>query len=501
MTTRLILALALAAALLAPAPALASNQVWDPENEWTLGWEIEYAKWCENLYHFFRSGGGGERYLPMRTNAWGDSGAYLDCSDLVYAARAIFAYENKLPFVAHLSGVVKGGSAFDRGDMGHFQTGYARRPEGDARFRAWLADLLVAAYSCTINDDTFPIAVRPDVLMPGMVFSINPVLQSGHSYLIYRVECGPDIRNVANQPVMVIGGTVPANIPLPEYYLFKQEGRLMWENGRHTRRGGFRAWLVPVRQGNRWVLEIPGYGRNWYSEEQYESSFVRMHQIMMERFRVRPLPADAGLRAAIEAIGYSFVKRLQIIEDGTKRWERMGRPKSLSVATLNDLGTVNTDRRIAFAIREAAGFPLDERSKAIILDQYVFDITGRGDYITAGMIFNAFLTDAASHSPCDPLLSRWGLGPGDRTFTREEIGGRKILPDNSISPPGDYARITNPGSIVDTEELRMREVIKQAAVETKVEEAKVEPANRRRPSVRRTLRSEFSDGPGQGSIW
>jgi hypothetical protein len=42
-----------------------------------------------------------------------------------------------------------------------------------------------------------------------------------------------------------------------------------------------------------------------------------MHQIMMERFRVKPQPADVGLRSAIEAIGFSFTKRMQIIEDGT----------------------------------------------------------------------------------------------------------------------------------------------------------------------------------------
>ena len=263
----------------------------------------------------------------------------------------------------------------------------------------------------------------------------------------------------------------------------------------------FRAWLVPVLRDGRWSLEIPEYGRRWYSEEQYDSSFVRMHQIIMERFRVRPLPADQGLRAAIEAIGYSLVKRMQIIEDGTRRWIAMCRPRSISAATLNDLGTVNTDRRIAFAIREAAGFPLDDRSKAIILDQYVFDITGKGDYITAGMIFNAFLTETASSSPCDPPLARWGLGPNDRTFTREEIGSRKILPDNTISPPGDYTRITNPGSIVDSEERRMRETIVKAQVETKLEQAKAEEAKRKRPSVRRSMRPEGSDAPGQGSIW
>jgi hypothetical protein len=118
------------------------------------------------------------------------------------------------------------------------------------------------------------------------------------------------------------------------------------------------------------------------------------------------------------------------------------------------------------------------------------------------MIFNAFLTESASASPLDPPLARWGLGPNDRTFTRDEIGKRKILPDNSISPPGDYTRIVNPGTvIVDSEEVKMREVIKKAAVETKVEQAKVEQAKRKRSSVRRTNRPEFGDAPGQGTIW
>lgn len=484
--------------LAAAMPALASNQVWDPEHEWSIEWEIEYAKWCETLYHFYRAGGGAERYLPMRTNAWGDTGAYLDCSDLLYASRAIFAYERKLPFMVHLSGILKEkGVSFDRNDMGHFQTNYSRHAAGDKRFRAFLADLLQASFSCTINDDTFPIAVRPDVLMPGMVFAINPVLTTGHSYLIYRVEMGPDIKNKANQPVMVIGGTVPANIPLPEYYLFKQEGRLMWKDGAHTRRGGFRAWLVPVPRGGKWHLEIPEYGKRWYSEEQYEQSFVRMHQIMTERFRVAPLPADKAFRAAIEAIGFSLVKRQQIIEDGTRRWIHMGRPKSLSEATLNDLGTVNTDRRIAFAIREADGFPLDPRSKAILLDEYVFDVSARGEFLTMGMIFDAFLTEKVSPSPIDPPLARWGVPPGGRTFTAAEIGQRKRLPDNSIPEPGDYRRILQPETIADAQEVKMRETIKQAVAQAKVE-AKEEPKKKRRPDVKRNLRHDPAE-PGQGS--
>lgn len=492
MRSALLLTLALAM-FFSAAPARASNQVWDPVHEWSLDWEIEYAKWCENLYHFFRAGGGGERYLAMRTNAWGETGAYLDCSDLLYAARAIFAYENKLPFMVHLSGVLKNkGVSFNKNDMGHFQTGYAKHAAGDRRFRAWLADLLTASFSCTINDDSFPIAVRPDVLMPGMVFAINPVLTTGHSYLIYRVEMGPHIRNKANQPIMVLGGTVPANIPIPEFYLFKQEGRLMWKDGAHTRRGGFRAWLVPALRNGRWVLEIPEYGKRWYSEEQYEQSFARMHQIIMERFRVAPLPADQAFRAAIEAIGFSLVKRQQIIEDGTNRWTRMGRPRSLSEATLNDLGTVNTDRRIAFAIREADNFPLDPRSKAIILDEFVFDITARGEFLTMGMIFDAFLNDKASPSPVDPMPARWGLGQEGRTFSRAEIGERKILPDNSIPEPGDYGRVRDPESFVDAQEVQMRLAIKQAAEETKAQPKK------RRADVKRSLRHDPHE-PGQGS--
>lgn len=417
-------------------------QVWVPENQWTLEWEKEFARFVEGNYHFYRKGGGAEKYLSMRTNGRGEVGCYLDCTNLLYASRAIFAFENKLPFMTRLAGYLKKENKFfDWGDIGHFTTSFNGHSAGVPRFRAFLTSLLNTAFSCTLNDDTFPVAVRPDVLLPGMVYSINPELSNGHSYLIFRIEPGPDITNKARKPVMVLGGTIPANIPLPEYYFFKQQGRLRWEGYIHHRRGGLRAWLIPVRGNDgHWELQVPEYGRDWYSAEQFEKKFLMIQRIVDERFMVPDLTPEEELQAGVYAISWSFVKRVNIISDGHRKWVALGRPAVLSEKTLDDLGTIHTDRRIAFSIREVFSSQLTDEQKDAILDQFVFDYTGSGDYLTFKQIFRAFVSNSVSSTPVDPFHVRWGLAPDEKPMKADEIAGRIILPDDSFPPSGGWDR-------------------------------------------------------------
>ena len=330
---------------------------------------------------------------------------------------------------------------FDYGEMGNFSNNFSGTPGSLGKFKSFLRALLNVSFSCTLNDDTFPIGVRPDVIMPGMVYSINPALSNGHSYLIFRVEVGPNITNSAKKPIMVLGGTIPANIPLPEFYFFKQQGRMKWKGFTHYMRGGFRAWLVPKKINGQWKLVVPEYGKRWYSEEQYEKRFVLIQKIIDDRFKTPKLSPEEEFRAGINAISYSLVKRANIINDGNRKWVKLGRPSTLSEETLYDLGTVNTDRRISFAVREIFSARISDEEKDSILSEYVFDITGNGQYVDLRKLFHGFKDDTLSHSPVDPIHTRWGMNVNDRPLTADEIGDKIIIPDNSFPPINNFQYI------------------------------------------------------------
>jgi hypothetical protein len=208
-------------------------------------------------------------------------------------------------------------------------------------------------------------------------------------------------------------------------------------------RGGFRAWLTPKRVGGKWTLVVPEYGKRWYSEEQYEKRFVLIQRIINERFKSPKLSPEARFRAGINAISYSLVKRVNIIDDGHKKWVNRGRPAHLSEDVLHDLGTVNTDRRISFGVREIFGSRLTDEEKDLILEEYVFDITGGGMYVNLKKLFHGFKKDSLSHSPADPIHTRWAMGIDEKPLSENEIVGKLIIPDNFFPPTGSFNNVDN----------------------------------------------------------
>lgn len=67
----------------------ANSKIWEATDDWSMHWEEEYADWISSRK--VHKGMFVNRNSPYY-------GIKADCADAVYAMRAIFAYENSLPF-------------------------------------------------------------------------------------------------------------------------------------------------------------------------------------------------------------------------------------------------------------------------------------------------------------------------------------------------------------------------------------------------------------------
>jgi len=76
-------------ALLILSTNLAHAKLWEANNTWNMKWEQKYSEWI--------SSGSVHPEMFSSTNS-PYYGAWLDCADASYALRAIFSFENSLPF-------------------------------------------------------------------------------------------------------------------------------------------------------------------------------------------------------------------------------------------------------------------------------------------------------------------------------------------------------------------------------------------------------------------
>ncbi len=112
-------------------------EVWVAENSWNKNWENKYRSWVKNKLspNIFVEG----RYKGIKT----------DCADAVYSIRAIFAYENSLPF--HFRNPNKYGRRYSQ-EMHEFNK-YSK--ESDVRFKKFLNWMNSITGTYTIPGDTY----------------------------------------------------------------------------------------------------------------------------------------------------------------------------------------------------------------------------------------------------------------------------------------------------------------------------------------------------------
>lgn len=358
-------------------------EIWRATETWSWAWEEKYAEWIRQDVNkdFFVK-------YQIKT----------DCADVAVALRWIFARIHKLPMVNRTSS----GPWFSHRSM---KPAWASLPthqewHKDRRFRAALDYLLDHVFTHSLWADSYPIAINPQSLLPG-VHHLGLADTSGHTQLVSRVGTGP-----ADVPIVTLNSTVPREVRELMEFIFMVPmadpsnsalQRIRW----------------PKFSGGSAGLEDKG-NMPFYSEEQFASGFVQSPrtQFWQEVFE-RLIPGfqfDGVAVKLAQDLGALFQQRVTIVEDGwavcktgvcregTPEWEAWSTPHRDQ--RISDM--IATLQLIESMVR---GLPaLEQLMNQVVLQHEGFDLSLR----QLIWVWNAKMFSS------DPALEprrRWGIHP------------------------------------------------------------------------------------------
>ncbi|HET7688536.1 MAG TPA: hypothetical protein VFK46_07875 [Candidatus Macondimonas sp.] len=355
------------------------DQVWQVgANRWDTAAEQRFAAWVEQTIteDFFL------RYrIPV------------DCADVPYAIRWIYARMAHLPAAATLG---------DGRLLGHWSTDWGQLPthrewHRDERFRAALSRMLAATSTRTLPDDTYPIRITPDSLRPGALF----LIAASHAGMIGRiVHDGSTIH-----PIQIWEATLPRKIrkisereffaTIPDPNTGSGLTRFRWPVFRHGR------WqYLPVAEHPDYAMEqyLPGFCREG---EQFDEAVAR---------RIGSTPSAPQDRAEklIQTLRRSLEDRVPIVLEGYDRCKDGGCPEGSFLWEV--YSTPGRDSRITLLIqhleRLVESGQLDQEALRSRMAEIVIPIAEGMTVSLAAVVANHHWL---SHAPGDSIEARWGL--------------------------------------------------------------------------------------------
>ena len=195
----------------------AISKVWTSKNKWNNNWERKYSDWVENKV----------KTTIFTTGKWKD--IETDCADAIYITRAIFAYENSLPF--EFRNPNKYGSRFTN-KITQFNK-FTKKE--DLRFRKFITWMNRLLSTYTLPYDTYSPEISKGSVKPGDSF----LLHHNHVYLIKSID--------AFGITKLLSSTVPSKVRTLDLEFLVPE---VDDETMITGLSGFRAW--------RWRINFSG---------------------------------------------------------------------------------------------------------------------------------------------------------------------------------------------------------------------------------------------------
>ena len=162
------------------------SQVWRVgQNRWTVQEEDNYSKWIEsNITEDF--------FIRLNIR--------IDCADVPYALRWIYARIHHLPAAATTNG-----NRF----IGHWSTDWKQIPidenwEKDRRFRAALLYMIYNTSTKTLPMDTYPVRITADSVKAGTTF----LIAGGHAGIVCQIV----MNGSTTHPVQTLEANLPTRI-------------------------------------------------------------------------------------------------------------------------------------------------------------------------------------------------------------------------------------------------------------------------------------------------
>ena len=263
------------------------SQVWTVgDRRWTAEEESLYGHWVEtHLTEDFLL----RHKIPV------------DCADVPYAIRWIYARIAKLPAAA---------TTRDGDLIGHWSTQWKHLPthsewHRDLRFRESLLHMLSRTTTRTLPLDTYPIRITPDAVTPGTVFFVT----ESHSGIVGQIVADGSHAH----PLQTWEATVPAKLqkmnrrsflsPRPESTIYSGLVKFRW----------------PIFEGGKWTY-LPRREHPFYSEEQYSSGFYEgtadFAEAVAKRIDPTVYPPAERANRIVESITQYLRERIPIVLAG-----------------------------------------------------------------------------------------------------------------------------------------------------------------------------------------
>ncbi len=355
------------------------SQVWRVgDRRWTVEEEIRYGKWVEeNLTEDFFI-----RYkIP------------IDCADVPYAVRWIYARMAKLPAAAHTK---------NNRLIGHWSKDWGNLPthkewHKDQRFRRALLYMLSETTTRTLPLDTYPIRIDAESVTPGTPFFIT----ESHSGIVARIIT--DGSHV--HPVQTWESTYPAKIQK------LNQRNFLSTRPESTTYSGLVKFRWPIFENGEWRY-LPPKKHPFYSEEQYSSHFyegsIDYAEAVARRIDPSQYDPQERLEKLLETIANYLRERIPIVLAGYRRCQRGGCREGSELWEI--YSTPGRDGFIILLMDYLQQFVelnqldkerLKERMEAIYLP------ISRDRLVTLYHIYQNYLW--LSPHPEDSIEARWGL--------------------------------------------------------------------------------------------
>lgn len=375
-------------------PASGSQVPESPRQVWTVGerrWNIEeeerYAQWVEaNLTEDFFI----RHNIP------------IDCADVPYAVRWIYARIARLPAAA---------TTKDNRLIGHWSTQWGHLPthsewHKDLRFRRALLHMLSETTTRTLPADTYPIRVDRGSVTPGTPFFVT----ESHAGVIGRVI----LDGSSAHPLQTWEATSPAKVhqlsgrdfltPRPESTVFSGLVRFRW----------------PIFKDGTWQYLLPA-DHPFFSLEQYASDFYEGHSDFVAAVAKRIDPSDYDpwekLERVLDTTARYLMDRVPIVQAGHQRCHRGGCPEGSALWEVHS--TPGRDGRIVMLMdhlgriiesNQLDGEKVREKMEAISIP------VQKGQSVIFAHLFQNYLW--LSPHPGDSIEARWGLRKCEMIFSQ-----------------------------------------------------------------------------------
>ncbi len=318
-----------------------NNPIWRATNQWSWEWEVAFANWIStSVDRFFFT----KYRIPT------------DCADVIISLRWIFARMNSLPIANTLSSSGKMvGHMSEDPSWSNLPT--AQNWYEDQRFMTALAYVKDVTYTKSLKNDSYPIAVKKGVLIPG-VHHLEFHSAGGHAMIVSEVKTSS-----SSSTVMLMDSTLPVQI--------RKLGHKKYIYGNQPDYGtGFLRVLWPYKDGDTWRF-VDAEDHPGFSEEQYLPEFMGVQTLFAAAVEGHLSgKANGGafshknFEESIKALRFKYMERVLAVNDGlqncpaidcapgTAGWaeystpSRDGKLKDLVMSILRTVEAMQHDRNV-----------------------------------------------------------------------------------------------------------------------------------------------------------